>query len=172
MEPDKTPYRTHSFEVEQINRNISIYKRHPTTKMCRESRWPYTDQLTPQEIACLRDSYCGCRKKTTCVEYVSNYDRINNPVMGYDQRLLKDNMFHKPTVMISARKEERTRKVNVEVNMSYGRYRDYMIDNVNLLYPREFLCHKQFTRGNGMRTLPPLNVVDQPRAALPDKQNQ
>ncbi|KAH9502936.1 hypothetical protein Btru_072411 [Bulinus truncatus] len=171
MELDNTPYRKMAFEVEQVKRIKSIHEKHLSTAQCKQSRWPYTDQLTPQEIATLRDSYCGHRKKQTCVDYVSNFDRINHPVSGYDQRLIKDNMFHKPTVMISARDEERYRRVNVEVNMTYGRYQDHMLDITNLLYPRESVCLKQFTKGNGMRTLPPLNKANKPRYSLLDNKH-
>ncbi|XP_059141744.1 cilia- and flagella-associated protein 90-like [Physella acuta] len=159
MEDERTPAKRYAFNVQDVKHAETKRMNHPTAKMCSLSRWPHTADLTPREIYVMRDSYAGPRRKETCVEYRSNYDRINHPVCGYDQRIHKDNTLHGRTVMCSARDEEKLRTVHIEENMIYGRRSDQFYDFASLMYPRTFLCKSNFLRRNGLLGIPPYKDI-------------
>ncbi|RUS91766.1 hypothetical protein EGW08_000474 [Elysia chlorotica] len=139
---------------EIVKKQTRIAKNHIGEKLCSESRWPYTTTLTPQQIACMRDCYCGRRVQPTALKTRSAYDRIHEPEEGWDpMSRLGSRHFLKP-LQISAREEEKYRTRVLCANATYGHRAKHFYDFQNKENRRT--CYtKHFLSRNGC-SLPPL----------------
>ncbi|GFR70141.1 hypothetical protein ElyMa_002065100 [Elysia marginata] len=137
-----------------VKKEIKAAEQHSIARLCTEARWPYTAKLNQQEIACMRDTYCGRRFKPTALERRSAYDRIHMPEEGWDQRVKMGSRHFLRPLQFSAREEELFRKPVVCANSTYGHRADTFYDFQSK--ENRKICHtKNFPSKNGCN-LPPL----------------
>ncbi|XP_012941514.1 uncharacterized protein C5orf49 homolog [Aplysia californica] len=151
-----TPEESSNFWKENIKKSEDSHKRHLTTKMCKQSRFPFTDQLSAQQMVCMRDTYAGHRRFTSAVLKKRLYDRLSQWETGWNQRSHRGDRQENRNLQLSSRDEEKFRVVPVLANSIYG-HRPYSLDYLSGQHSRYSQLKREVYSRNNIKclSLPP-----------------
>lgn len=133
--------------------------KHPSTNVvarrCSQSNFPYTANLTLEEIACLRDTYAGPRRKLPSINPDRQYDRIFHLEQDWDQRTHRDDAQFLPDCQRTYKDEDFIRAVPLCANSIYGHRHYTHVDYLTNHRPKVFSLRKVMYTTNRVKTMHP-----------------
>ncbi|CAG5115185.1 unnamed protein product [Candidula unifasciata] len=143
----------------QITRLARDQKNHLTRRLCRDSNWPFTGDLSSDEMVCMLDSYFGKRRTPSCIPPRCPYDRLYHNTIGWNQSAIKDTRQNFKECQFSANQEDKQRSVVVCANATYGHYLDRFTDFMFKDHGRVQTCKAFYSHGK-ISTLPPIEDLN------------
>ncbi|BFZ19143.1 hypothetical protein BsWGS_22182 [Bradybaena similaris] len=160
MAEKPTPYERLRHQQLQQEKVARAQKCHMARQVCQDSNWPFTGDLSPEQIACMTDSYFGRRRSESCIPARCAYDSLFHRNTGWNQWARMDTRENFRECQYSANLEDKQRTVPVCGNSAYGHYLDRFIDFTYKDHAHVSTC-KEFYQNGPISTLPSVKDLDQ-----------